>query len=352
MKTVQEGGTPNLVPLPKSSSVSKGQPATAPSLPPVQTQIPIQKPEIPSVPPIEPISQNLPKTYSGDFSERMKETHASTATVLAAEQDSASVLVQSSSQQSSHNSLPYVIAGVVLLVAGSAGAYVAYTHYMTASAPIVLSPSVSAPIFVDDREQVSGTGTALLQAIEQSVNRPLASGTVRLLYSASTTNTVSIFSALHASAPDILLRNVQAEGSMAGVVHVAGSQSPFFILSVVSYSNTFSGMLSWETSMLRDLSVLFPAYPAAILDIVATSTTATTTVKNTKKAATTTLPTLAIALAFHDEVVANHDVRIYRDAAGQSVLLYGYWNQTTLVIARDPVAFTEIVQRLGTSRTP
>jgi hypothetical protein len=104
--------------------------------------------------------------------------------------------------------------------------------------------------------------------------------------------------------------------------------------------------------MLRDLGVLFPEYPAAILDIVATSTTATTTVKNTKKAATTTLPTLAIALAFHDEVVANHDVRIYRDAAGQSVLLYGYWNQTTLVIARDPAAFTEIVQRLGTSRTP
>ena len=53
---------------------------------------------------------------------------------------------------------------------------------------------------------------------------------------------------------------------------------------------------------------------------------------------------------FVDEVVRNHDVRVYRDATGKSVLLYGYWNQTTLVIARDVAAFTELLQRLATSR--
>ena len=68
--------------------------------------------------------------------------------------------------------------------------------------------------------------------------------------------------------------------------------------------------------------------------------------------ATSSLQVAAGSVAtFHDEVVSNHDVRIYRDAAGKSILLYGYWNQFTLVIARDPAAFTEILGRLATSRS-
>ena len=61
-------------------------------------------------------------------------------------------------------------------------------------------------------------------------------------------------------------------------------------------------------------------------------------------------PARTFSIFFFDEVVANHDVRIYRDAEGRSILLYGYWNQTTLVIARDPSAFAEILGRLATSR--
>jgi peptidoglycan hydrolase-like protein with peptidoglycan-binding domain len=70
----------------------------------------------------------------------------------------------------------------------------------------------------------------------------------------------------------------------------------------------------------------------------------------TTAAATTTPPAPLVTIGFRDEVVANHDVRIYRDGEGRSVLLYGYWNQTTLVIARNPPSFTEILQRLATSR--
>ena len=207
-------------------------------------------------------------------------------------------------------------------------------------APVVLAPSVSAPIFVDEREQVSGTGAALVQAIEKSVNRPIAaSGSIRLLYTASSTDTGSIFSALDLSAPFVLQRNIRAAGSMAGVVNTGGVQSPFFILSVSSYSDTFSGMLTWEPMMRRDLITLFPPYPVTS----AASTTATSTPPVS--------PPALSAMAFTDSTVANHDVRIYNDTQGRSIILYGYWNQTTLVIARDPASFTEIVQRLATSRT-
>ncbi|MDP2652162.1 MAG: hypothetical protein Q8O94_03430 [bacterium] len=350
MATLKKGGTPELAPFTASPSPSERLVAASPITPPQATPNSEPIPPPAPLPPLQSAGPSPIETYASDFSDRMKETSASTATVLAAEQDSAPQTYQPPKPKASLTDKLYILAGVILLIASGVGGYFAYMSYATTIEPIILAPVVSAPIFVDDREQISGTGTVLLQEIEQSVGRSLASGAVRFLYTMDATTTDNnIFSALQTPAPDILLRNLNASGSMAGVIHVAGNQSPFFILSVVSYSDTFSGMLSWEEEMPRDLSALFPPYP---IPIQATSTVATTTPKVKTKIATTTVATTTptIALVFRDEVVSDYDVRVFRDAKGRSLLLYGYWNQTTLVIARDLPAFIEILQRLATSR--
>ncbi|MBI4065612.1 hypothetical protein HY412_00255 [Candidatus Kaiserbacteria bacterium] len=315
IRTVKKGGTPDLVPLDSA----------------VQTPIDRQD--------AAPI-----KTYSRDFAERVKETQASTATILAAEQDASSEPVTGTEEPKRYklSSILYVIAGVVLLVVGLTGSYIAYTRYLTAVTPIAIKPSVQAPIFVDEREQISGTGTVLLRAIEQSATRTLASGTVRHLYiDPATTTARSVFYELHLPAPSVLLRNLNDENSMAGIVNPApssaygtgGKQYPFFILSVASYGDTFAGMLQWESKMPLDLSAMFPSFTEGFGGSVSS-----------------TIP--VFVPAFRDEIVANHDMRVYRDAENRSVLLYGYWNQTTLIIARDPEAFIEIAGRLATSRLP
>lgn len=357
MDTLQKGGVPDLVPLTPPPTIDA--PPQIPIPDPILPTPIARAPEAPKTSPIE--------TYANDFSQRMKEKNASTATVLAAEQDAGPHVPKTFIPEKAFHWNSRIVIGTTLLLLGGLGIYIAYSRYLINISPIILAPTVSTPIFVDDREKISGTGPALLQAIEQSISRPLSVGSVRLLYMASTTNTDSVFSALHVSAPDILLRNVNPVGSMAGIVNtgpanLAGTgsnQSPFFILSVISYSNTFSGMLSWEPLILRNLETIFPAYPGEISTspvapsselLQGSTTTLATTTQKTKvrlpRPAPASVPT------FVDEVVANHDVRVYRDAAGRSVLLYGYWNQTTLVIARDAAAFTEIVQRLATSRAP
>lgn len=279
--------------------------------------------------------------------ERMREKQASTATVLAAEQDAAPLLIQSQPENRSRSNLLYGIAGVILLIGGGVGAYVAYGRYFSANEPVVLAPTVFAPIFVDEHMPISGRGDALKQAIEQSVTRPLAQGAVRQLYLENTATT-SVFAALKLPAPGVVLRNIAPAGSMAGVVNAGGTQSPFFILSVTSYSQTFAGMLSWESSMPRSLAAFFPAYPAASEKTIATTTAAT----STPSVASATPAVPASFAGFIDAMVANHDVRLYRDAARRTILLYGYWDQKTLVIARDEAAFTEILRRLATSRAP
>ena len=333
MEVLKSGGTPDLAPLgeskPKAAErlVAASPVAPMPAPIPLPAPTPVPEPAPPAPNPTEPTSI---ETYASDFSDKVKEEHASPVTVLAAEQDAATEKPPAPPVRHPRSGIWYAIAGVALLVAGGTGIYIAYTRYATSLAPVMLAPTVSAPIFVDDREQISGVGPVLLQAIEQSAASPLAPDTVRLLYTASATTTDnSIFSAIQVPAPDILLRNIHAEGSMAGIINAGGVRSPFFILSVASYGDTFSGMLSWEPLMPRDLAPLFPPYPTTASSTAATSTP---------------------AVAFRDEVVNNHDVRMYNDAAGRSILLYGYWNQTTLVIARDSASFTELLNRLSNSQ--
>ncbi|MDP2655032.1 MAG: hypothetical protein Q8P17_00495 [bacterium] len=332
MEAVKKGITPNLAPL------------KAPPVVPVPVATPVKIPE--PRPSLKATEGTAPKpspieTYSGDFLQRMKDTHASTATVLAAEQDaSTSGVPQDPPRKSPKSNIIYIIAGIILVLLGIAGSYIAYTSYLTKVEPIILTPTVSAPIFVDDKEKISGTTPKdLLLAIKQSMTRPLAPNTVRFLYTDfATTTDNSIFSLLQLPAPGALLRNMNASRSMAGIISAGGGsasggneQNVFFILSVTSYGDTFAGMLSWEKTMVRDLDALFPQYSSA------TSTVATST-------------TILIS-SFRDEVVVNHDTRVYYDAEDRSILLYGYWNQATLVIARDRTAFTEIIGRLATTRT-
>jgi hypothetical protein len=132
---------------------------------------------------------------------------------------------------------------------------------------------------------------------------------------------------------------------MMGLVNAGGAQTPFFILSVDSYPDTFAGMLAWEPRMQHDLAPLFPLNASATF-LAPESETATAT---TTATSTPTPQASPFTGTFRDEVVSNHDVRVYRDIGEQSVLLYGYWDKKTLVIARDPAAFTEILRRLATS---
>ena len=375
METLQKGGVPNLAPL-REAPLPPAPPGREPPptpvilpdrpLPPIPKPLPPLEPPPPpaplkpslfappplppeSKPALEPDVPRLPtldlepakpqtnregvlKTYAGDFAARVKESRASIATIVAAEQDAAAQPAVSAEGGSKKN-FALVIAGILLVLAGIIGGAVAYLRYATVTAPAVFFAAAQAPIFVDEREQVSGEGSGLIQAIQKSIAEPLPAGSVRFLYLDNRNS--SIFAALHFLAPDILERNIQADGSMVGVIntgssssaYIGGSQSPFFILSVTSYSGSFSGMLSWEPLIRHDLGALFPAYETA----------------------TTTMP-IVLAATFKDETVANHDVRVFRDATGESVLLYGYWDQKTLVIARDPAAFAEILRRLAVAR--
>lgn len=348
------------------------------------TPAPVAQPEFPAAPPIPPpppeiVRPTLPApppsqgalsapqrssetspihTFGGDFSARVQEQGASPVTVLAAEQDAARKAPELFAPKKRGNAL-FIAGGLMLLLAGAGGVFYAYASFFAKNAPVILPPVAPAPIFVDEREELRGTGKDLILAIIESRRKTLPSGKVRLLYTQeSLAASSTVFSALRLPAPGALLRNIEQGGGMAGIVSVEDGQSPFFILSVTSYGKTFAGMLEWEPTMLMDLELLFPPRAPTV---IATTTTATTTVATSTTAkkgvatkvtqpATTTPAAPVFTAGFKDEVIANHDARVYRDAENRPILVYGYWDQKTLIIARGLTSFTRIIERISTSR--
>jgi hypothetical protein len=323
-----EGGKkspPQSAPAPVQAHLLAGGEAPEAAAPPLPKPAPPPPPLPPLPPSLIPETQRAAasaaeaplRTYKSDFVDEVRAREASTADILAAESDRPRAAAAPPAARASDTRLMVGAGALILLgVLAAGGAY----FYASRPAAIVLEPTPSTRIFIDDQAEVAGQGAVLAAAISRSLATPPGVNNVRELLLASSSS--SIFAALALPAPAILLRNLESAGSLAGIVNAGGASSPFFILSVDSYADTFAGMLAWEPSMGHDLGALYPPYAA-------TGTPA----------------------AFTDEVLLNHDVRALVDGAGRTILLYGYFDPNTLLIARDEPALALILDRLANSHT-
>lgn len=294
-------------------------------------------------------------TYSSDFTTQAGVGGASTFSVLAAQRDAERTATPAVLTPEKRR-VPAAAIGLGVLVmllgvGGIAGTY----YYVTTSTPtpsIVLT--VPSLVFADEKKEVSGSGAELMSALAAAASEPLPAGNVLVLYTNTNstdakgvTSTVpapsgALIRALALPAPDILLRNL-APQSTVGVINAENDTRVFFVLKVLSYERTFAGMLAWEGSIANDLALLYPLLPDLQPPVtpVGTSTPPVSTPVSLSNA----------PIGFVDRVVANHDARVLVDEAGRSILLYGYANKETLIIARNASAFAAIISRLTESGT-
>ena len=300
-------------------------------------------------------------TYTSDFSDRIDSQSASTFSVLAAQSDASGTIANVIPQKKSNKSALIVAFSVLLLLVGGAGAYGAYRYVATRSFVPVLA-TVPSLVFADEREAVAGEGTILMQAVANSALKELGQGKVRVLYltEASTAQNNQpivtalpggrLIGALQLPAPDILLRNI-GEQSTTGIVHAGEESRVFFILRVLSYERTFAGMLTWESKLADQLELFYPPYPAP--PPPPTVVTTKKLIKGKLVVSTSTVETVAPQIEaprFIDEITSNHNVRALKDGSGKTILLYGYRDKETLIIARDENAFAELSNRLSATK--
>lgn len=313
--------------LPKVDVPTPPPPVSVPGSAP----IPLVKPPLP--PKASPIH-----TYKSDFSEHIDANNASVFSVLAAEKDAKKSPSPEVLKEKTSNRFKFIGGGMLILL-GLIGIWAAYQWSQDRSI-IPVDDMVPSLVFADSRREVSGKGSDLMRTLAEVAASSVPQGNVVVTYitTASTTDEGSPFKfpapggalirALGLPAPSIFLRNVLDE-STVGVIHAGEQTAPFFIFSVSSYERTFSGMLDWEDSIERDLSILYPSYP---WDTTASSSP------------------LLEPRAFADSVAASRDIRVLKDEEGRSIMVYGYRDKQTLIIARDETAFTQLVERLTATK--
>lgn len=301
-------------------------------------------------------------SYATDFGSQVQNQAATPFAVIAAEQDRATPRPKTTTSRKTP--VLALVAGTLLLVIAAGGSYAAYLYIASRQVVPTISTKVPSLVFADETKKLTGTGTELMRALAVAATEPLVSGNVLITYIAQEptgeTGVIAgapapggaLIKALNLTAPDILLRNI-AEASTVGITHQGTETRPFFILRVSSYERTFAGMLTWEPLMARDLGLLYPLYPVdAPVETPVSLETGTTTASTTpqKVATTTPAPSVPVQAAsrirFEDAIVANRDVRVLRDTLGRSLILYGYADKETLIIARDEAAFSALITRL------
>lgn len=308
-----------------------------PTPPPAPLPPPVPPP--PPLPPPPPVTQPAEplRTYTADFSTTAEAKNVSRLSLLAERADKQ----LPEAPKPAGKGLYYALAATVLVVGGSTLLYFAYTFLITHSPVPILTQAPPSFISGDDDTAISGEGAALLAALGDATDASMPSGNIRVVYLKEATTTLpggDLIKALGLPAPSILLRNI-SENSTVGILHAGEETRVFLVLGATSYERTFAGMLSWEPTIGKDLTMLYPMYPS-IEPVAATSSASSTT--QTAPSVLSTLPP-----QFVDEVVESHDVRALKDSAGRTLLLYGYRDQHTLVIARDETAFGILLARLA-----
>lgn len=286
-------------------------------------------------------------TYSSDFRDISKQKSASKISILASEQDAGGTPAPAVLKPA-HSNRFALVGGILLIGLGAISVFLAY-RFVTNTPVIKTQLSIPSLIFADTRAEIEGEGKSLQTALANLKDNNLSQNSVLVAYVTYATTTAegvqitepatggALIAALALPAPNIVLRNIEPD-STVGVVRTGGESYPFFVLRVSSYERTFAGMLTWERSLTKDLSLLYPTYPTN------TKTHATST------SATTTPTTIPLIPPFTDAIVANRDVRIAKDQFGRTLLVYGYRDKKTLLIARSEAAFEVLVERLANSK--
>ncbi len=120
-----------------------------------------------------------------------------------------------------------------------------------------------------------------------------------------------LVSALSPSVPAAYIRSISDEGYYGAV-----SQGNFLILKTDSYDNSFGASFAWEKTMGQDLLPLFG------------------------ETAGTSTP------AFKDVIIANKDARVLYDAKGRELMVWGFYNPSTIFYTKNTEVFKALNEML------
>jgi len=117
--------------------------------------------------------------------------------------------------------------------------------------------------------------------------------------------------------PALLSRSLSKEFMLGIYSSISGVNTPFLIFTTNSYRQTFAGMFAWENAIFDDFYNLFG------------------------------LESRESSGVFLDSIVNDKDVRVLKSTGGETVLLYSFVDENTVVITTNEATFNKVLYGLS-----
>lgn len=285
--------------------------------------------------------QKLPqiRTFQGDMANAIDKQHESVVSIHRAEENRREAMktlgpkeTENPESEGSKRALIFALLTLILAGLGALGAYYAYITYQERVAPpIILTPPnqfiSAAKVEEVDASTLSRQAVIGVLAIERSRERGASEITqINLLRGtepgADLLDSNGLMTRLAVNASQPLLR-AMGDMFMLGVLGSDPSHT-FLIIEINSFENAFPGMLEWEARMAADILPLF-----------------------TDEARLEEVPT---ATPWRDAVIQNRDTRVLKDIAGNTALIYAFFENKLLIITDNETSFRTIADRLESQK--
>lgn len=281
---------------------------------------------------------NSIRTFDRDISSLVRERGASRTSIALQERAHAEkegtlskpIYEQPAPQKKSFGWLLRITVLLILVTSGGGALWLGWSYYTATqenTPRITETPDTGAFFFVERNHNISRELLRSTDIFSLMSDITPADETIEHLYITERVNSDeslitarALFEAARTSAPERLLRTLR-EPFMLGV-YGAPTRSPFFIFSTESFADAFSGMLAWETTLSQDIEPILGTLRLA------------------------GLTTSTLGAQYSDAIIDNTDVRIARNTAGETLLLYGIVGDGMVIITTHEETYREIRDRL------
>ncbi|MHB1330649.1 MAG: hypothetical protein ACYCY6_01640 [Minisyncoccota bacterium] len=279
------------------------------------------------------------RTFEGDVADAIKKQNESLISIHRAEEkkrDAIKTLAPDTEKKPNHHegvkALGMAILTIIFIAGGGYGAYYAFNTYNVITAPppdtTPVNQFIGAGVTTDiDASTLTRDETISLVSSSRSTPRDanaiehleLRRGT---LHDSELLSTESFLTRLASNAPRALIRSFN-DLFMLGIL---GSNPAHTILLIKldSFENAFPGMLEWESKLRDDILPLF--------------------------ASTERIQTVPLNPSFEDKTIQNHDARVMKNMSGETVLIYGFFDNSILIITDEEETFRTIINRLQSEK--
>lgn len=169
--------------------------------------------------------------------------------------------------------------------------------------------------------------------------------------------TEDFLSMISARTPEILRDSLDPEFMLG--VYKATKNETFVLLRSNNYEKAFSGMLTWESSLGKDMENIFPkeiAQAKIVKEeaIIPDTTISTSTATSTESTGTTTptviQKTIDNSRTWHDRVIKNTDTRALLDKSGKVVFFYSIIDNEYIFFGSNEDTFAEVMRRVRSAK--